>query len=100
MTAFWLKDFIGNHPEEGKYEALQARLVETFNLSEPEWASLLLHFRHLGDTKPSTLMDEMLVLLGDHPPCFLFWQLFLERLPKDMLAQLIDASIDHSQQLA
>ena len=29
-----LKDFIANHLEDDKYEALRARLVEMFNLSE------------------------------------------------------------------
>ena len=99
-TASHLKDFIINPPKEDKYEALKARLVETFDLSEPERASLLLHFRPLGDTKPSTLMDKMLALLGDHPPGFLFQQLFLQRLPEDMHAQLDDTGIDDCRQLA
>ena len=99
-TASRLKDFIGNPPEDDKYAALRARLVETFDLSEPERASLLLHFRPLGDTRPSALMDEMLALLGDHPPCFLFQQLFLERLPEDMRSQLIDAKVEDCRQLA
>ena len=66
----------------------------TFDLSEPERASRLLHFWLQGGTKPSALMDEMLALLGDHQPCFLFGQLFLECLWEDMRAQLIDANID------
>ena len=74
--------------------------METFDLSEPERASLLLHIRPLGDTRPSALMDEMLALLDNHPPCFLFRQLFWERLPEDMHAQLIDANIDDCRQLA
>ena len=45
-------------------------------------------------------MDEMLALLGEHPSCFLFRQLFLEHLLEDMRAQLIDANIDDSLQLA
>jgi hypothetical protein len=53
--------------------------MDTFGLSKWERASRLLH---LGDSKPSALMDEMLALLGEHPPCFLFEQLFLERLPE------------------
>ena len=52
-----LLDFIGNPPEKDKYEALRARLAETFDLSEPEWASLLLHFQLPGDIKLSALMD-------------------------------------------
>ena len=99
-TASRLKDFISNPPEEDKYDALKDRLLETFDLSEPERASMLLHFRPLGDTKPSALMDEMLALLGDHPPCFLFRQLFLERLPEDMRAQLMDEEIKDHRRLA
>ena len=99
-TASRLKDFISNPPVEDKYDALKHRLLETFDLSELERASLLLHFRPLGDTKPSALMDEMLALLGDHPPCFLFRQLFLERLPEDMRAQLVDEDIRDHRRLA
>ena len=39
-------------------------------------------------------MDEMLALLGDHPPCLLFKQLFLERLPEDIRIQLVDAEFE------
>ena len=62
--------------------------------------SRLLHFRTLGDSKPSALMDEMLGLLGDHPPCLLFEQLFLERLPEDIRIQLVDFKFDNLHQLA
>ena len=75
-TASCLKDFISHSSEEDTYDAQKERLLGTFELSEPERASLLLHFRSLGYTKPSALMDEMLALLGDHPPCFLFRQWF------------------------
>ena len=75
-------------------------MLDTFKLSEPERASLLLHFRPLGNTRPSILMDEMLALLGDHPPCFLFRQLFLERLPEDMRSKLLDEHTDDHRQLA
>ena len=86
MAAFQLEDFI-SHPLAGdKYNALKDWLLDTFELSEPKCASLLLHFRPLGDTRPSVFMDEMLTLPGDHPPCFLFCQPFLEQLPEDMCA--------------
>ena len=50
---------------------------------------------------PSALVDEMLALLGDHLPCFLFRQLFLERrLLEDMHTQLIGTNIDDCRQLA
>ena len=89
-----LLDLISHPPADDKYEALKTRLIDTFGLSERERASRLLHFRELGDTKPSVLMDEMLALLGDHSPCFLFQQLFLERLPEDIRVQLVDSEAD------
>ena len=76
-TATRLLDLINNPPAHNKYKALKDRLIDTFGLSKRERASRLLHFRPLGDSKPSALMDEMLALLGDHPPCLLFEQLFL-----------------------
>ena len=45
-------------------------------------------------------MDEMLALLGDHPPCLLFERLCLERLPEDIRIQLVDAKIEDHRQLA
>jgi len=83
-----------------KYQILKDKWLDTFSLSKMERESRLLHTRLLGDSKPSELMDEMFTLLGDHPPCFLFEQLFLERLPEDIRAQLIDAKIEDYQELA
>ena len=65
-----------------------------------EWASQLLDFRTLGDSKPSALMDEMLALLGDHPPCFLFEQRFLECLPEDVRVHLAGAQFTDHRQMA
>ena len=85
-----------------RYNSLPSNvaLSSTFGLTERERASRLLHFRPLGDSKPSSLMDEMLALLGDHHPCLLFQQLFLERLPKDIRIQLADAKFEDVRQLA
>ena len=44
----------------------------------------LLNMPQLGDKKPSVLMDEMLALMADHRPCFLFNYLFLQLLPDDI----------------
>ena len=99
-TATRLLDLISKPPREDKYKALKERLVDTFCLSKRERASRLLHTRPLGDSKPSALMDEMLALLGDHPPCLLFEQLFLERLPDDIRAQVVDADIADYRELA
>lgn len=83
-TVTRLLDLISAPPHDNKYLALKACLVDTFGLSKRERAARLLHTRPLGDSKPSVLMDEMLALLGDHPPCMLFEQLFLERLSEDI----------------
>ena len=99
-TAPRLLDLIANPPDEGKYDTLKTRLLTTFGLSEREKASRLLHFRPLGDSKPSELMNEMLALLGDHLPCLFFEQLFLERLPDDIRIQLVDSKIENHRALA
>ncbi len=99
-TATRLLDLISNPPAENKYQAIKTRLLATFGLSNRERAARLLHFRPLGDSKPSSLMDEMLALLGDHPPCLLFDQLFLERLPEDIRIQLVDVKIGNHRELA
>ncbi len=99
-TASRLIDLIGQPPDNNKYTTLKDRLIDTFGLSKRERAARLLHFRQLGDSKPSALMDEMLALLGDHPPCLLFEQLFLERLPEDIRTHLVDVKFDNCREMA
>ena len=93
-------DLIGQPPKDDKYETLKNRLIDTFGLNKRERAARLLHFRQLGDSKPSALMDEMLALRGGHPPCLLFEQLFLERLPEDIRIHLVDAKVEDCRELA
>lgn len=61
--------------------------------------SHLLHIP-LGDSKPSALVEEMLTLIGDHPHCFLFKQLFLERLAEDIRVVLADDNMDGHREFA
>jgi len=89
MTARRCKDILRAPPANEKYEALKASLLNTFELSEYERAKRILHMPGLGDSSPSKLMDDMLTLLGDHEPCFLFRAAFLERLPEEIRSQLI-----------
>ena len=91
---------LNNPPDSDKYRALKSHLLDTFGLSPRQRASRLLHFRPLGDSKPSALMDEMLALVADHTPCPLFEQLFLERLPDDIRIQLVDTKFDDLRHLA
>ena len=93
-TATRLLDLISHPPTDDKYTELKTCLIGIFGLSERERASRLLHFRELGDAKLSVLMDETLALLGNHAPCFLFQQIFLERLPEDIRIQLVDTPSD------
>ena len=90
-TASRLIDTLDSPPDQDKYQYLKNRLVETFGRSQRQRAAALLHIRGLGDRKPSELMDEMRALLGNHRPCFLFEQLFLEQLPEDIRLQLVSA---------
>ena len=80
-TAARVINLIENPPARDKYTTLKGHLKGVFGLSEPERARQLLSLPGLGDSKPSELMDHMLALLGDHQPCFLFKELFLQQLP-------------------
>ena len=51
-------------------------------------------------TEEHAVSREMLALLGDHPPCLLFEQLFLERLPEDIRIQLVDTKFEDHRELA
>ena len=56
-TATRLLDLLNNPPEEGKYQTIKARLLDTFDLSKLVKASQLLHMHPLEAAKPSELMD-------------------------------------------
>ena len=99
-TATRLLDLISRPPDDDKYKRLKDRLRSTFGRNEHERASQLLHFQPLGDSKQSAVMDKMLVLLRSHTSCLLFDQLFLERLPDDILIQLVDAKFEDHRELA
>lgn len=99
-TAKRVIDLLSDPPAAGKYNTLKNRLNETYGLSEFERGSRLLHLPDLGDDKPSTLMDNMLALLGSHPPCFLFRALFLERLPEEIRGVLVHSKVEDCRELA
>ncbi|KAL7857065.1 hypothetical protein SRHO_G00159640 [Serrasalmus rhombeus] len=99
-TASRVLSFLQAPPEGDKYAALKSLLLQTFELSESERARRLLSLPGLGDSKPSELMDHMLSLLGDHPPCFLFRELFLQQLPGDARAALAGSTLKDFRALA
>lgn len=69
QTASRFLDLISYLLINNKCTALNNHLVITFGPSKHERASCFLHFHLLGDSKHLTLMDKILGLLGDHPPC-------------------------------
>ena len=99
-TAGRVVSLLEHPPQRNKYGALKAHLLETFGLSESDRARELLSLPGLGDRKPSELMDHMLALLGDHNPCFLFRELFLQQLPDQVRLALANSTITNFRQLA
>ena len=100
-TAVRVLDIIQKVPADNPYTTLKNRLVGTFTLSEYERANKLLNLPALGDQKPSCLMDQMLGLLGEHQnSCFLFCQLFLNKLPERIRSVLIHSKIQDCRELA
>ena len=99
-TAVRVLDIIQKPPSDDPYTALKTRLIGTFTLSETERANKLLNLPALGDQKPSTLMDQMLGLLGDHQTCFLFCQIFLNKLPDRIRSVLVHSKVQDSRELA
>lgn len=89
-TATRILDVISHPPAQDKYADLKQQLLSTFSLSRRDRASKLLHFRTVGDSKPSEIMDEMLSLLDGHKPCLLAEQIFLEQLPEDIRLQIAE----------
>lgn len=99
-TATRILDLLNDPPVAEKYDKLKRRLLDTFALSQYECAGHILHMPDLGDEKPSCLMDKMLSFLGNHPPCFLFKRIFLERLPEDIRATLVHSQEQDCRKLA
>jgi len=71
------------------YSALKARLLEVYQPDVWEQSTKILHYREMGDLKPSQMMDEMLALLpAEEVPGLLFKTIFLNRLPSDIRAHV------------
>jgi len=99
-TAGRLIDFLQAPPTDDQYTALKTRLLATYSLSRRDRASRILHMDSLGDRRPSVVMDELLSLMGNHAPCLLFEQVFLELLPSTIRIQLSDADFTDPRAVA
>ncbi|GFO02724.1 Gag Pol protein [Plakobranchus ocellatus] len=87
-------------PPTEKYKTIKDFLTSAYGLSDEERATALLSMNGLGDNKPSKLMDKMLSLLGQHQPCFLFKQIFLQQLPDHVRTPLSVSAISDYRTLA
>ena len=99
-TAGRVVSLLERPPARNKYATLKAHLLDTFGLSESERARQLLSLPALGDSKPSERMDHMLALLGDHQPCFIFKEIFLQQLLDQVRLALPNTTITDFRQLA
>ena len=99
-SAVRVLDIIQSTPKSEPYTTLKTRLLGTYTLSEYERANKLLNMPALGDSKPSYLMDQMMGLLGENKPCFLFKQIFLNRLPDKIRSVLVHSGISDCRELA
>ena len=69
-------DVAQNPHIEGKYEVMKQRMLTQFSQSKNQCVSRLLNMPDLRDDRPSVLINNMLSLLGDYRPDFLFLQFF------------------------
>lgn len=99
-TATRALSILKSPPQNNKYQAIKDFLISAFDLSESERAAALFSLNGLGDSKPTQLMDNMLALLGDHEPCFLFKHLFLQQLPGYIRTALATTTLTDYRQLA
>ena len=75
-------------PADNPYSVLKNQLMELYDLSDYERATLLMALPQVdGDIRPSMLLDKMKSLTppGElDKPTSLFWYAFLSRLPRDI----------------
>ncbi len=86
-----------NRPTTTPYTCLRQRLAHVYELSDRERACRLLDIGHLGDQKPSELLNKMRVENKD--TTFLIRELFLRALPREVRA-IVASSKSESRELA
>ena len=94
LSLLWLP------PNTRKYETIKTFWISAYELSNYERASSLFGLTGLSDSKPSEFMDSMLVLLGNHNPCFLFKHLLLQQLPNVVRGSLANYVVNEYRSFA
>ncbi|GFO29449.1 retrovirus-related pol polyprotein [Plakobranchus ocellatus] len=87
-------------PTTDKYKTIKTFFTTAYGLTDCERATALLNLKGLGDSKPSELMDNMLSLLGQHQPCFIFKQIFIQQLPEHVRTPLSVSDVSDYRTLA
>lgn len=99
-VAISVKDLSRNPPTKDPYETLKKRLLQSYNQTDSQRAAAIIRYPALGDCRPSQLLDALLALLPEgHAPCFFFKHLYMEKLPRELRAQLAAAEVDDYCQL-
>ena len=101
-TAARVLEMIRN-PPENPYDALKAKLLAKYDLSDYERAIKILDMPALEDEKPSLLMDRMTSVIGSRhraDDCFIFRANFIRKLPEDIRAILAGERFDTCGDLA
>lgn len=73
-----------NPPDTDKYPNLKKAMLEQFAISDQKKIKTLLEDIHLGDKKPSNLLNEMRILGGTKVSGDLLKQIWLQRLPSQI----------------
>ena len=89
-----------NPPAVKKYEAIKAKLLDVFTLSERERMDILLDMKGLAGRTPTEVMDFMLATLGDNKPDPLFKRLFERLLPENIQVILANSTFTDCHELA
>ena len=84
-----VRDLLLHPPTTAPYGTLKAALIQRTSKSETSWLNQLLSAAQLGDRKPTQLSQYMEQLAGDKAmDQSLFRQLFMQRLPRQMVLVL------------
>lgn len=79
-----VNDAVLNPPAANKYDNLKKAMLEQFAISDQKKIKTLLEEIHLGDKKPSGLLNEMRILGGTKVGDELLKQMWLQRLPSQI----------------
>ena len=86
ITEANVSDLIRNRPTTTPYTCSRLRLAYVYELSDRDRACRLLDIGHLGDQKPSEVLNKMLNLVEKWDTNFLIHELFLRTLPREVRA--------------